>query len=281
MSSGPPSSGHPAASRKPPSPVRKPHMLTSVFRPPVLLLAAAYFVASLAHFSHNAEYIAFYPGMPGWLTRETVYLAWLGITSLGVLALVFAQLAAPTFALLFLAAYGAAGLDGLGHYMLALCSEHTLMSNLTIWTEAVSGLALLLVAAILLARRGAARRGASRQSAPSVLADICCGPLSASAEVGRQAGGGFAGPLLRQTRVLRSMRSTRPHWPQAGWTTGLPACGPVTIPTTTAGSSSGPTATTSKPSATSLGNSLGVRCARASLRAWRRMHFGFSSTDQR
>ena len=128
-------------------------MLTSVLPRSVLLLAALYFAASLAHFGHNAEYIAFYPGMPSWLTRETVYLAWLGVTCLGVAALLFARFALPVLALLFLAAYGAFGLDGLAHYTLALCSEHTLMANITIWSEAITGLALLLVSAVLLARR--------------------------------------------------------------------------------------------------------------------------------
>ncbi len=47
------------------------------------LAAACYFAASLAHFSHNAEYIAFYPNMPAWLTREQVYLVWLAITGVG------------------------------------------------------------------------------------------------------------------------------------------------------------------------------------------------------
>ena len=50
-------------------------------------------------------------------------------------------------------AYGAFGLDGLAHYTLALCSEHTLATNITIWSEAVSGLLLLLVSAVLFVRR--------------------------------------------------------------------------------------------------------------------------------
>jgi hypothetical protein len=128
-------------------------MLTPVLPRPVLLLAVVYFMASLAHFGHNAEYIAFYPGMPGWLTREKVYLAWLGVTGLGGLAVVFARFALPALALLFLALYGAFGLDGLAHYTLALCSEHTLMANITIWLEAITGLVLLLVSSVLLSRR--------------------------------------------------------------------------------------------------------------------------------
>jgi hypothetical protein len=128
-------------------------VLTSVLPKPLLVLVAVYFTASLAHFSHNAEYIAFYPGMPGWVTREKVYLAWLAVTSLGAVAFVFAKLALPAVALLFLAVYGAFGLDGLAHYTLALCSEHTLLANITIWSEAVTGVVLLLASASLFARQ--------------------------------------------------------------------------------------------------------------------------------
>jgi len=53
----------------------------------------------------------------------------------------------------FIAAYGAFGLDGLAHYTLALCSEHTLVTNVTIWSEAIAGLLLLLAAAIASTRQ--------------------------------------------------------------------------------------------------------------------------------
>lgn len=109
---------------------------------PVVGLLVLYFVASLAHFAHNAEYIAYYPNMPGWLTREKVYLFWLGITAVGAAGLVLLRLRWHKTALALLWVYGAMGLDGLGHYSLALCIEHTLAMNLTIWAEAVTGLAL-------------------------------------------------------------------------------------------------------------------------------------------
>ena len=43
-----------------------------------------FFIANLTHFIHNAEHIAFYPGIPAWLTREKVYLAWLSGVSVGL-----------------------------------------------------------------------------------------------------------------------------------------------------------------------------------------------------
>jgi hypothetical protein len=61
-------------------------LLTSSILPRhVWVLVALYFAASLAHFTHNAEYIAFYPNMPAWLTREYVYSVWLVITGVGAL----------------------------------------------------------------------------------------------------------------------------------------------------------------------------------------------------
>jgi len=45
--------------------------------------------------------------------------------------------------LALLGVYGAFGLDGLAHYTLALCSEHTVLANVTIWSEALTGLLLI------------------------------------------------------------------------------------------------------------------------------------------
>ena len=110
----------------------------------IWFLMVVYFVASLAHFVHNAEYIAFYPNMPSWITRNTVYVAWLVITSVGVAGLIALRLKWQAIGAVLIAIYGAFGLDGLLHYTLALCSQHTLLTNITIWSEAVSGLGLLL-----------------------------------------------------------------------------------------------------------------------------------------
>lgn len=112
----------------------------------VWILLALYGAASSAHFAHNAAYIAFYPGIPAWLTAEKVHAGWIGVSSIGVLGLAFAAIGWRAAALLLLALYGASGLDGLGHYQLALCSQHTLAMNLTIWAEALCGAALAVCA---------------------------------------------------------------------------------------------------------------------------------------
>jgi hypothetical protein len=105
-------------------------LLHSALPAHIHLYFVVFFVANLAHFVHNAEYIAYYPGMPSWLSPERVYR-----TKLKVLGL------------MLVATYGALGIDGLAHYTLALCSEHTLATNLTIWFEVLAGLSLLLASA--------------------------------------------------------------------------------------------------------------------------------------
>ena len=115
-------------------------------------LLVIYFVASLAHFIHNAEYIVFYPNMPSWITRDTVYWVWLGICSIGVAGIVISRMGLTLTGMILLATYGAFGLDGLGHYTLALCSEHTLAMNVTIWAEAISGLVFALCCIVLAGR---------------------------------------------------------------------------------------------------------------------------------
>jgi hypothetical protein len=124
---------------------------------PVWALAALYFIASLAHFAHNAEYIAYYPNMPASVTRETVYLVWLAITGVGAAGIALARLGWQATGALCLAVYGALGLDGLAHYTLALCSEHTAVMNATIWSEAVAGVALAVCSAAFVRGRLLAR----------------------------------------------------------------------------------------------------------------------------
>lgn len=112
-----------------------------------------FFAANLTHFVHNAEYIAHYPGLPSWLTRETVYLAWLAGAVVGLAGWHLSRTRLKPLGVALMGTYGAWGIDGLTHYTLALCSEHTLVANLTIGFEVATGLALLLVCATHLARR--------------------------------------------------------------------------------------------------------------------------------
>jgi len=95
--------------------------------------------------------------MPSWITSDGVYLAWLVVTAIGIAGLVALQLRLHATAAVFMAFYGALGLDGLAHYTLALCSEHTFNTNVSIWSGALSGLRLLLASAVSARRLGLGR----------------------------------------------------------------------------------------------------------------------------
>ena len=112
----------------------------------VLLVAFACGSASLTHFFHNAEFCGDYPNLPAWITRGSVWLAWMGITSLGGTGIWLFRARRRSAGLGVLAVYGALGCDGLGHYSLAPMARHTAMMNFAIWFEVVAGLTLLAVA---------------------------------------------------------------------------------------------------------------------------------------
>lgn len=109
----------------------------------LLVLTAAYFLTSLGHFSHNAEFICEYPNLPAWLTRAQVYAVWAAITSVGVVGLLLMRKKYIAMGLVLMAVYAAMGFDGLGHYAVAPIELHPLMANVTILSE-VAAAALLL-----------------------------------------------------------------------------------------------------------------------------------------
>ena len=117
----------------------------------LLALTATYFLTSLGHFSHNAEFICEYPNLPAWLTRAQVYAVWAAITSVGALGLLLMRRKYVATGLLLLAVYAALGFDGLGHYALAPIELHPLLANVTILSEVVAAALLLLIALWLLA----------------------------------------------------------------------------------------------------------------------------------
>jgi hypothetical protein len=119
---------------------------------PLLILLLAYGAASLVHYAHNAEFLADYPNMPAWLSRAKVYVAWLGVTAIGVLGYLLARRGHQLGGLCVIAVYAAIGFDGLAHYRLAPLSAHTATMNLTIWLE-VAAAALLFTAAVGLAAK--------------------------------------------------------------------------------------------------------------------------------
>jgi hypothetical protein len=120
-------------------------MMKSKMRIPslLLLLVSVYCAASLAHFWHNAEYLADYPNLPVWLARGQIYATWFGIAALGALGLFLLWAGRQIAGLSLLAVYAGVGFDGLAHYRLAPMASHTFATNLTIWSEVVAATLLL------------------------------------------------------------------------------------------------------------------------------------------
>jgi hypothetical protein len=141
----------------------RPFLLRSLHLPKrVWGLALIYGAAGFAHLAHNAEFMAFYPGMAEGYTKEAMYLAWLGVNAVALAAMAFALLDLGVLAALSLALYGALGLGSLSHYALGFWSEHTLAANASICAEAFTGLALAVRAV-----RHVMKRAASRGAHPS------------------------------------------------------------------------------------------------------------------
>jgi hypothetical protein len=118
----------------------------------LLFSCVAYAGASLIHFAHNAEFLADYPNMPDWLSRATVYAAWLGLTAVGMAGCLLFHRGFQLTGLGVIAVYAVLGFDSLSHYAIAPFAAHTAMMHFTIWLD-VAAAALLLVAAALLAAK--------------------------------------------------------------------------------------------------------------------------------
>jgi len=116
------------------------------------VLLFAYAGASLIHHVHNAEFLADYPNMPGWITRPAVYAAWLCETMLGVAGYLILRRGHPVVGIGLIVVYAAFGFDAFAHYALAPAAAHTAAMNATIWLEAAAA-TLVFVAIAVLAKR--------------------------------------------------------------------------------------------------------------------------------
>jgi len=108
----------------------------------------AYAAASLLHHMHNAEFLADYPNMPAWLTREKVYLVWLGETLIGAAGYVLVRAGHRAAGSLLIGLYALAGFGGLDHYAVAPFSAHTATMHFTIALEVVAAAFLLFTVAL-------------------------------------------------------------------------------------------------------------------------------------
>ena len=119
----------------------------------LLVLFAAYAVASLIHFAHNATFLADYPHLPRTWTPAGVMLAWIAVSAIGAFAVLLLLRGHTKTGLCVAMIYAACGLDSLGHYAVAPFSAHTLAMNATILLE-VAFAAVVLGYAVKLIHHG-------------------------------------------------------------------------------------------------------------------------------
>src|SRR5215510_12163447 len=98
-------------------------------------LMLVYGAASLVHFTHNAEFLHDYPNMPGWLSREAIYVAWSVVAAVGITGYAAWRRGHVMTGLSLIAVYAASGFDTLAHYALASFGAHRFVMHLTIWVE--------------------------------------------------------------------------------------------------------------------------------------------------
>jgi hypothetical protein len=110
----------------------------------LLLLMCVYCAASLLHFIHNAVYLHDYPNLPAFLTSDDVYLAWLGITTIGAVGYGLYRHGKRNIGLVIIGVYALFGFGGLDHYLVAPIAAHTLVMNTTILIEVTTAAALLI-----------------------------------------------------------------------------------------------------------------------------------------
>lgn len=112
-------------------------------------LLVAFFIASLTHFIHNAEFLADYPGLPKTWTRGGVYGAWAAMTAIGVAGWVVTRTRFQLLGLALIAVCSLFGFDSIGHYFVAPVAAHSMAMNLTILLEVACAIALFVYTARL------------------------------------------------------------------------------------------------------------------------------------
>lgn len=117
------------------------------------VLLIVYAVASLVHFVHNAEFLGEYPNLPASWTRAGVYLAWVGLSAVGLGGWLMVSRGYRRIGLALICAYALLGIDSLGHYAVAPFSAHTSAMNATIMMEVGMAMAVLVEAMRRLVRR--------------------------------------------------------------------------------------------------------------------------------
>ena len=110
-------------------------------------------VVTALHYTDNYISIEEYP-QPDWIHRETVLIAWLLLTLVGIAGYMLFHAGRTLAAGFYLLVYSYTGTSSLGHYPFGGAEDFTTRMHLFIWTDAIVGFLVAGCALwILLSRR--------------------------------------------------------------------------------------------------------------------------------
>jgi hypothetical protein len=109
---------------------------------PLLLLLLLSVVSTGFHYTDNFIFYNQYP-QPKWISLSSIYIAWLILTSFGIAGYWFYRSSKFWLAYSCLCIYSLTGISSLGHYLYGAMSAFSPKMHLLIWTDAISGLAIL------------------------------------------------------------------------------------------------------------------------------------------
>jgi hypothetical protein len=112
-------------------------------RPTLLLvLLIVGIVTTILHYTDNFLFFDNYP-VPTWITKPSVYVAWLILTSFGIAGYWLYKQRLFWIAYVCLCVYSITGVSSLGHYFYGSLTNFSVKMNTLIWLDAISGTALL------------------------------------------------------------------------------------------------------------------------------------------
>lgn len=108
----------------------------------LLLLLFTSIVSTFIHYTDNFLYFEQYP-QPEWITSSSIYISWLILTAIGMAGYWLYRDRNFGLAYVCLFLYSLTGLSSLGHYLYGGLSEFSAKMHLLIWTDGLTGLAVL------------------------------------------------------------------------------------------------------------------------------------------
>lgn len=106
------------------------------------LLLIASIISTAIHFTDNYRFIHLYP-QPAWITAPSIYQFWIVLTVVGIVGYWLYKFRKFWLAYLCLTVYSLTGLASSGHYLYGSLSQFSLKMHLFIWTDGLTGLAVL------------------------------------------------------------------------------------------------------------------------------------------